>query len=342
MPSPLRVAVFGLGAIGGAVARALLQMDGVDVVCAIDSSPKKAGRNLHPAVRLRGQSRVTVSDNAAGALRDSGAHVVIHCTGSHLAEIAPQLRTIIDAGIPCVSSSEEMAYPAMTDPGLAASLDAHARQRGVAVIGAGINPGFIMDSLALALSGASRRISHISIERVLDPLSRRKAFQRKVGIGLGWRQACRQLELGRLGHVGLKHSAMLVARGLGWDACDLVEDVSILCAGDVPLDEARRSRRAPDPGAEVIGMHQVLTGTVEGREVLRLEMLMAAGVEAPHDAIKIQGDPDVNLWVQGGVPGDSATVACLLNAIPQAVAPPRPGLLTMLDLPLRRSWGPPA
>jgi hypothetical protein len=135
---------------------------------------------------------------------------------------------------------------------------------------------------------------------------------------------------------------MLLARGLGWGACDLVEDVSILCTGDVPLDHARRPRRAPEPDAEVVGMRQVLTGTVEGHEVLRLEMLMAAGVEAPHDAITIQGDPDLNLWVQGGVPGDSATVACLLNAIPQAVDPPRPGVLTLLDLPLRRSWGPPA
>ncbi len=341
MPSPLRVALFGLGAIGGAVARALLQMDGVDIVCAIDTDPKKTGRNLHPVVRLRGQSRITVTDDPVTALRGAAPHVVIHCTGSRLSEIAPQLRMVIEAGIPCVSSSEEMAFPLMSDDRVAADLDALARARGVAIIGAGINPGFVMDALALALSGASRRISHIAIERVLDPLSRRKAFQKKVGIGLGWRQACRQLELGRLGHVGLRHSAMLVARGLGWEHCDLVEEVSILCTGDVPLSESRRPRRTPEADAEVVGMHQVLTGSVEGHEVLHLEMLMAAGVEAPHDAIKIQGDPDLNLWVQGGVPGDAATVACLLNAIPQAVAPPRPGMLTLLDLPLRRSWGPP-
>ncbi|HET6372763.1 MAG TPA: hypothetical protein VFG76_05620, partial [Candidatus Polarisedimenticolia bacterium] len=65
-----------------------------------------------------------------------------------------------------------------------------------------------------------------------------------------------------------------------------------------------------------------------------------AGVEAPHDAVTIMAEPDLKLWIPGGIPGDQATVACLINALRQVVEPPRPGLLTILDLPLRTAWRP--
>ncbi len=328
------VCIYGLGGIGAATARMLLGMEDVRIVAAIDTDRSKAGRDLRSLLRLRGASGVIVSADAVSTLRRTEPDVVIHSTGSRLLEIAPQLEQIIDAGIPCVTSSEEMALPDDIDPATAERLDQRARARGVALLGAGVNPGFAMDALVLALSGATCKVTHISVERVLDPLSRRRAFRSKVGLGLTFAQASRLVEQRKMGHVGLRQSALLVARGMGWSPDRVDEEVEVLCETAVP---AKRSRRRMRPDAPVVGLHQTLSARQGRRELVRMEMLMAAGVEAPHDAVIINGEPDLNLWVQGGIPGDQSTVACLINGMWKVLAAPRPGLLTLLDLPLRAS-----
>jgi len=313
------------------VGRALLKTPGVELTGAIDADPAKVGRDLRAVLRLKGTSGLNVSDNAAAELARCSPHVVIHCTGSRLAAIAPQIEMILDAGIPCVTSCEEMAFPEASDPGLAARLDARARAKGVSVLGTGVNPGFVMDAMVLALSGATRDVTHIFVERVLDPRSRRKAFQKKVGLGLRYDEATRHVENGRFGHVGLKQSAMLVARGMGWSLSDINEDVRVL-SKDGLSPRTRRTR--PRPNSEVIGLQQILSASEGKTERIRMEMVMAAGAEAPHDAIAISGQPNLNLWMQGGIPGDAATVACLINGMTHVLAAKRPGLLTILDLPL--------
>ena len=332
---PIRVCLFGLGAIGSSVARALFAAPRFEITGAIDTDPDKLNRDLKSLLRLKGESGISVNNDMAEGLRLAAPDVVVHCTGSRLAEVAPQLALVIDAGIPCVTSCEEMAFPWGTEgtgPALARQLDETARKRNVAMIGAGVNPGFVMDALVLALSGATRNVSHIFVERVLDPLSRRRVFQKKVGIGLKYRQAVRKVLEGSMGHVGMKQSAMLVAAGMGWKVTRFEEETHVLCEGETV---ARRTRRASPPDARVTGLQQSVTARDEKGILIRMEMLMVAGAEAPHDAITIAGEPDLNLWIQGGIPGDQATVSCLINAIHQVLAPPRAGLLTLLDLPLR-------
>ncbi len=337
IPRPLRACIYGLGAIGAAVAKELLRAPGVEITGAIDIDPKKVGRDLHALLRMKARKgpSVKVSADAAGTLKACAPHVVVHCTGSRLIDVAPSLQTIIEAGVSCVSSCEEMALPDVSDPGIAADLDRRARARGVTLLGTGVNPGFAMDVLVLTLSGATRNVQSITVERVLDPLSRRRAFRKKVGLGLTYRQASRKVEAGRMGHVGLRHSAMLVARGLSWAVTSVEEDIRILCDGQ---SAPKRSKRPPRPDSPVVGLHQTLVARAGATGSIRMEMVMAAGVEAPHDAITIAGEPDLSLWIQGGIPGDSATVACLVNAMGQMIDPPRAGLLTVLDLPLRPAW----
>jgi 2,4-diaminopentanoate dehydrogenase len=329
----LRVCLYGLGAIGGAVARAVLDSGGV-VSGAIDTDPAKVGRDVRSLLRMRGSSGVLVSADAAAVLGGGGHDVVIHTTGSRLVDVAPQLEQVIDAGLSCISSCEEMSCPEAAEPSLAAALDRRARARGVALLGAGVNPGFAMDTLVLSMVKGTRAVKHIAVERVLDPLARRKAFQKKVGLGMTYEQAAREVAEGRLGHVGLRQSAMLVARGLGWELTSMEEHLRVLCGDDEPSSPSRRQR----PDAPVVGLHQVLRARCGTRDAIVLEMVMAAGVEGPHDAISIQGQPDLSLWIRGGIPGDEATVSCLVQGALQLVPPPRSGLLTVLDLPLRARW----
>ena len=324
---PVRVCLYGLGAIGKAVARALTSTPGTEIVGAIDTDPRKVGRTLQSALRIKRSTgaAVRISDDPEKVFRRTSPHAVIHCTGSRLIDVAPSLETIIDAGLPCITSCEEMALPDLTDPKLARRLDRRARGKRVAVLGAGVNPGFAMDALALALSGVTRNVESVSVERVLDPLSRRGAFQKKVGIGMSFGQARRLVEAGRMGHVGLKHSAMLVARGLGWTISDVQEDLRIL-----------RSSQGAD--AAVTGLRQTVTARNGSKRLISLKMLTVAGVKTPHDAITIKAEPELRLWIRGGIPGDQATVASLINGMGQILASPMKGLLTILDLPLRPAW----
>lgn len=335
----MRVCLFGLGAIGRATGRALLDDDGVRIVAAIDTDRRKIGRDLRSVLRLRGSLGVTVSADAASVLRESRPDVVIHATGSRLAEIAPQLEAIMAADAPCVSSCEEMVFAEATDPIIARRLDRMAREHRVALLGTGVNPGFVMDALVIALSGSTHDVTHVAIERILDPLTRRRAFRKKVGLGMTYAEASRLVAAGRLGHVGLRQSALLVARGLGFEIDRVDEDLRILCENETPTPH---SHKPSSTDAEVRGLQQSLVALSGKKERIRMDMVMASGVEAPHDAITITGDPDIGLWIPGGIPGDQATVARLLNGMKHVVHPPRNGLLTPLDVPLCPPRGEPA
>jgi 4-hydroxy-tetrahydrodipicolinate reductase len=53
----------------------------------------------------------------------------------------------------------------------------------------------------------------------------------------------------------------------------------------------------------------------------------------PHDAIVIKGRPELNLVLNGGVAGDDATVAALINIVPRLLAA-APGVRLIPELAL--------
>jgi 4-hydroxy-tetrahydrodipicolinate reductase len=69
------------------------------------------------------------------------------------------------------------------------------------VLGAGVNPGFVMDALALALTAVCQSLTRLEVRRVVDVSTRRVQLQRKVSAGIT-RQFERRKATGRFGHVG--------------------------------------------------------------------------------------------------------------------------------------------
>ena len=323
MLSRYRVIQYGVGAIGAGVVRALVEAGG-RLVGAIDNAPDKAGRDVGEVAGL-GPLGVQVSPSAEAVLA-AEADVVVHCTGSFLEDVAPQLQACLAAGKNVVSTCEELAYPFWQHPDLARRLDEAARRSGVTVLGTGVNPGFVMDTLALALSGVCQWVSRVEVTRIVDVATRRAQLQRKVGVGLSPAQFEERKNSGRFGHVGLMTSARLVADRLGlpverWE--ELLEPV--LC------DAGR-----PRPGlmaGQVAGIHQSVAGWAGGRQAIRLELEMSAGSERPRDEILVEGQPPLHMVVEGGVQGDLATAGVVVNCIPAVVSAP-PGLVTMADLPV--------
>ena len=316
MAEHYRTIHYGLGPIGLAVLRLAAAKERVRPVAAIDIAPEIAGRDAGEVAGLDQPLGITVSSDADAALATE-AGVVLHCTGSYLDAVQPQLLAAVRAGKHVVSTCEELSYPWDRHPQLSAELDREAKAHGVTVLGTGVNPGFVMDALVLALSGVCRQITHVTAVRVVDVSTRRVQLQRKVGAGLPLDEFQRRVAERRIRHVGLEESARLIAHGLGWNL--------------ERAEETIEPAVAPDGAAA--GVHQVARGWIDGREVLRLDLEISKGARDPRDQIIIEGSPPLNVVVRDGVQGDVATAAIVINAIPVVVDAP-PGLLTMADVPL--------
>lgn len=131
---------------------------------------------------------------------------------------------------------------------------------------------------------------------------------------------------GLAGHAGLKDSAALLAHALGWKLSDLTETCRARVADHDIVTPHVRVR-----AGQCCGLHQHAEGKVDGQTRLTLDLKMYLDAPDPHDACDIDADPPVRMVLNGGVAGDAATVAALVNAAPR-VLKARPGLLLMTDV----------
>lgn len=324
----IRTIHFGIGAVGSEVIRLLLERPDVEIVGAIDSHPAKAGKDLGDAAGIGRTVGITVSHDPEPVLKDVYADVVVHATGSHLTTVCPELLQIVAAEKNVISSCEELSYPWRHHPDIARTLDKRARETGVRILGTGVNPGFVMDTLPLVLTTACQHIKSIQVTRVVDVSTRRMQLQRKVGVGLSV-QGFQQEANGSIGHVGLRESVSVMADTLGWRLDDIAETIEPVIA-----QERKKTEYFVVERGYVAGVRQTARGLMSGREVIRLELEMSLDAKDPRDVIVIDGKPPLKVAIAGGVQGDQATAAILANCVP-AVANARSliGLITMRDLP---------
>ncbi len=327
MTARLGVVHFGLGPIGLAIARLVAERSGLRSIGAIDMNPELVGRSLSA---VAGQSKpgddVTISADMAATLGAARGGVVVQCTGSSLERVAPQILAAIEAGCSVVSTCEELSFPWTSHADLARLLDEAARAAGVAVLGTGVNPGFAMDYLPLVLSGTARRVDAVVVHRVQDAGVRRLPLQRKVGAGMSVAEFRQHAATHELGHVGLRESAEALAAAFGWELTRLDEAIEPLVA-----DRPTPSGLGEIPSGAVTGLHQTAIGQVDGRVVISLTLDMAVGLPDPRDDVRLAGDPDLQLIVPGGLHGDVATAAIVVNMVGRVVHA-APGLRVMADL----------
>ncbi|MDP7240489.1 MAG: dihydrodipicolinate reductase, partial [Dehalococcoidia bacterium] len=72
MREPVRVGLFGVGEIGGHIARFLMGKPGVTVVAAVDSDPAKVGRDLGEVLGTGKRLGVVVAVDAEKGLHGRG------------------------------------------------------------------------------------------------------------------------------------------------------------------------------------------------------------------------------------------------------------------------------
>ncbi len=331
MPSSgIPVMVLGLGDVGQAIARGALARPELRLVGAVDPRPELAGRPLGEVLGLSAPG-LTVAAGSAELFRAAQGGVVLHATGSHFQEVLPQLTEVVRAGLSVVSTCEELAWPWLRSEEAADELDRLCEDQNVAVLGTGVNPGFVLDRLPAFLGQMAGVVRHVRGLRVVDASRRRAALQRKIGAGLTEEAFHEAAERGEVGHVGLAESAALVAAGLGLPLDEVDEELVPLVAQE---DQPEAGGRPGLQRGQVAGVQQTARVFTAEREVVRLELTLAMGAEDPRDEVELDADPPLRLIVPGGIPGEPGTVAAVLNAV-SAVTELR-GLVTVLDLPAGR------
>jgi 4-hydroxy-tetrahydrodipicolinate reductase len=324
----IRVIQYGIGPIGASIVRLMRQKDPLEIVGAIDTDPKKVGRDLGEVVGAPDTPwGVLVSGDAASILAKP-ADVVVHSTSSYLTSVMDQLLSCVAAGLCVVSTCEELSYPFRKHPELSKTLDDAAKEEGVALVGTGVNPGFVMDKLPLTLSAVSQRVDWVSAVRIVDASKRRLPLQKKIGAGMTPEEFRAQVSAGVIKHHGLPESIAMVADGLGFSLDDITETIQPMIA-----DEMVKTEFLEVAAGQVAGVHQIARGTAGGKEKIFMELRMYVGAKEPADTIVLKGDPNLTLTIPGGTHGDVATAAVAVNAIP-AILAANAGLRTSRDLPL--------
>jgi len=330
---PIRVLHFGLGPIGAGVVRQVASRKGFKIVGAVDIDPAKAGKDLGEVSGLERPLRIRVSADAKKAIRAAKPDVVVLSTTSSLKRTLPQIESILALRVPIVSTTEELAYPTRANMKYARAIHQLAKKAGVAVLGTGVNPGFVMDALPIALTGVCERVEAIRIDRVQDARVRRLPFQQKIGAGLTREQFQRKVDDGSVRHVGLAESVSMIADAFGWKLDKITDEIRPRIATATVASEYL----AVDPGY-VCGIEQDGIGYRDGKALVTLHMEAYLGAPESFDAVDITGSPALKMKIAGGVHGDIATTSIVVNSLPK-ILEVAPGLHTMRDMPLPSFFG---
>jgi 4-hydroxy-tetrahydrodipicolinate reductase len=326
--SLIRVLHVGLGPIGASVLKQVASRRGFQIVGAVDVDSKKVGRDIGEVCQVGRRLRLNVSDDLALTLKATKPQVAVLCTSSSLVAVMPQIETILRSKTAIVSTTEELSYPTRATRHLATRIDACAKRGRVAVVGTGVNPGYAMDALPIALTGACERVDSVVVNRVQDARIRRLPFQQKIGAGLTEAQFRREVAAGRVRHVGLTQSIEMIADAVGWRLDRITDIVEPRLAASAVASEFL----AVDAGS-VAGLVQDGVGYRKGEPLTRPHMEAYFGAPETYDSVDIEGSPRLSMRIDGGIHGDIATMAIVVNSIPHVIAA-APGLHTMRDLPL--------
>jgi hypothetical protein len=316
---PIPVAQYGIGPIGAEIARLLLTKPWIRLVAAVDIDPNKIGKDVGEVIGLDRQVGVKVTPEVEGR-----PEVVCHSTGSRLREVTPQLRALLERGCHVVSTCEELAFP--IDKAIREELQQVARSRNVTLLGTGVNPGFVMDKLPLTVTAVCQRVDSVDIIRIQNASTRREPLQRKVGAGMTVDQFRAAVAAGKIKHMGLRESLLMVGNGLGAE----FESVSDEKIEPIVAQRKIKTQYLEVAPGQVAGVHQTIEG--RGKINVRLELRMFVGAEdVAADRVIVKGVPDVEMEIKGGIHGDRATAAMVVNSIPRVISA-RPGVLTMDDI----------
>jgi hypothetical protein len=330
---PIRVLQWGLGAMGSGMAKLLMEKNGLQIVAAVDGRADYVGKDLGEVLGIDHKLGVLVTNKPEDVLIKEKVDVVVIATTSWLKDQISDLRKILKAGINCISIAEEMADAQAQNPALANELDLLAKQNGVSIIGTGVNPGFVLDLMVVALTGGNHTVDRIEASRVNDLSPYGPTVMKSQGVGTTPEAFKAGVADGSIvGHVGFPESIHMIsdALGLGVDRIEQSREPII----------SKVHRETPfikvEPGM-VAGCAHIGIGYCGNKEVIKLihpqQIHPNLENQDTGDYINIYGKPEIHMSVKPEIAGGIATIGVAVNLIPLIVAA-TPGLKRMIDLPI--------
>lgn len=333
----IKVIIWGFGAMGRGMAQMLLLRKGVEITGVCDLNPEYIGKDFqdiiytksdHPSVRINGDIDHLLSTTIAD--------VVLLCTDSFVKGAFDKIKKVITHKMNCISTAEEMAYPYASEPELATQIDNLAKAFGVTVLGTGINPGFIMDLLVVALTGTMVDVEHIEAKRInsLSPFG--PTVMHEQGVGITLNEYHKRIMDGTLaGHVGFNESIHMISDALGVKLTGFKQQMEpIVTSVDrkSPYGEAKAGTLA---GINMTGQGMILGDVfIDMIHPQQIEPEME-GTETG-DYINLKGTPNIHMKITPEINGGIGTIAMCVNMIPHVINA-RSGLKTMIDLPVPRA-----
>lgn len=333
MRDPIRVIILGTGQMGCGAARLVLQKPGLKLVGAFARRPHRAGRDLGQLIGLEQTLSLPVAVDLEALIAETQPDIAIQATCSTVTDAMSEITTLIGQGVNVISIAEEMVNARHYAPHIAEQMHWQAVRQGVSVLGTGVNPGFVLDLLVIALTGVCADIQTIRASRINDLAPYGHSVLAAQGIGLTPQAFMEGVENGTIvGHIGFPGSIHLIARAVGWE----VEHIEETREPIIARLRRETAHITVEPG-QVAGCRHTATAYVGGKPVIELVHPQQI---CPHlenvdtgDLIEIRGSPDIRFGGSPEIPGGQATAALAVNAIVRVINAV-PGLYTMAELPL--------
>jgi 4-hydroxy-tetrahydrodipicolinate reductase len=334
----VKVVIWGFGAMGSGMAKMILNKKGFDIVGVCDLYEGFVGKSIFEILDIeKNQDHdVFITNEIDQLLDETKPDVVLLATDSFTRSAYPKIKLILEKGINVISTAEEMAYPLANEPELVKEMDQIAKDHHVTVLGTGVNPGMMMDLLAVCMSGVMDEVGNMEISRInsLSPFG--KTVMEEQGVGLSVEDFNHKLEKGEMaGHVGFKESVYMIAHAIGLDVTDFKQWMK-----PIVTDVDRRSPYGFAAKGHVCGVEMSASATLSNGKVIKMYHPQQIEPEmvgiSTGDFIKIEGQPAINLSNVPEVEGGLGTISICVNMIPH-VLNAQPGLKTMIDLPVPRA-----
>lgn len=338
MREPYRVAVWGIGNVGGAAIREIVRLDSLELVAALGYRPEKQGRDVGEVLGM-GPLGVEVTGDPA-ALIEARPDVVLYAPLDPVdwKQTDEEILTLLQAGVNVITSLA-YEYLRFRDDGAQERFERLAEAGGATLYATGVNGDFIGERLLVTLSGLCTHVEHVTMKEIWRSDFVGTGLMDQFGFGKPLEEAALGDEMLMTG-LGRYHTGSIrhVARHMGV-VLDSVEtsNVKIVAPADIELPSAPPIRKGTLAG-RVIQM----VGISGGKEFYRSEGVFYCGLDLkPAEAIadtcwyiEIEGRPSLRTAVAASAsnlsddlfyPGDPTTpgfyaiAAPMIQAIPVVV-----------------------
>jgi len=359
MPPPLRVIQWGTGNTGSHALRFLLEDPAFDVVGVWVGRASNAGKSAFELAYMRSDSPSEAP--GPGATQDIDALLALEADCAVYMAAEPQgdvategtdgwesvgrICRLLEAGTNVVATGiSGLIYPHTYGPRVFDRLKAATDAGGTTFFGTGIEPGFMSDALALALTSISRGVRSVRIQEMIsyatyDQPAYHVAQGGIWGAPLDPRYADEFDK--RVLAAGMGAPILLLADALGLELDDLVSSAEIEA-----IDEDLDLPMGPIPAGTIAGYRFEVAGRKDHATVLAVEHItrLDPAVAPQWPALDpggfrviVDGRPSFTASivfdeVDAAVAGCIGTAARAVNAIPVVMSAP-PGVCSSLDLP---------